>query len=233
MARSREGTWRRETLQADPWFAGLAEATRAELLRCASARRCTAGEPILRRGESADGLWVCAAGAVRLGWSAPGGRPFNFAYLPAGSWFGETALHADAGCDYDAHAQGRSVVVLHVARAHVLRVAQGDPGLREGLLQLAARRVAVLQDMLMDARSLTLVPRLAKTLLALVREHGSPAGPGELRLAQDRLAESLGSSRQSVNKALKAMERGGAIEVLSRRVVVRDAHALLDIARYG
>ena len=230
MSRRPDTFWRPETLLADPWFAALSEPTRAGLLRCASARRCAPGEALLRRGEAADGLWACVAGAVRLGWSARG-RRFNFAYLPVGSWFGETALQDGAGYEYDAHAQGRALV-LHVPREQVRRLAQDDGGLRAALLQLAARRVAVLQDMLMDARNLTLAPRLAKTLLVLVRDHGAPSASA-LKLPQDCLAESLGSSRQSINKALKAMERGGAIEVLSRGVRVRDEGALLDIARYG
>ena len=231
MSRRPDSFWRRETLQADPWFAGLAEGTREELLRRASARRCVPGEAIFGRGDAAEGLWVCAAGAVRLGWHARCGRRFNFAYLPAGSWFGEAAPGEGAGHDCDAHAQGRAIV-LHVPGAELDALVRTDAGLRWALLQLAARRTAVLEDMLMDARSLTLVPRLAKTLLLLVRDHGSPIG-SELKLAQDRLAESLGSSRQSINKALKAMDREGAIEVLSRRVVVRNEEALLEIARYG
>jgi CRP-like cAMP-binding protein len=229
VARSIELSWRREALQSDARFAGLGEGTRTELLRWAAVRRCAPGEAIFRRGESAEGLWACAAGAVRLGWSAHG-RRYGFAYLPAGAWFGETT-EDNAGYQYDAHAQGHALV-LHVPRERVRRLACEDAGLRWSLLQLAARRVAVLQEKLLDARNLALAPRLAKTLLELVREHGG-AGDWGLKLAQDRLAESLGSSRQSINKALKAMERGGAIEVHSRRVVVRDAHALLDIARYG
>lgn len=233
MATLRDERAMRAVLEADPWFARLGAVTRAELLRCARARRCGRGEAVFQRDDVAESLWVCGAGAVRLGWSsAQGERRFNFAYLPAGSWFGEAALHEGAVHEYDAHAQGRALV-LQVPRADVLRLAGADPSLRHALLQLAARRVAAAQELLQDTRGVPIVPRLAKTLLVLARDHG-PSGTGHaLRLPQDRLAESLGISRQSVNKALKGIERHGAIEVRSLGVVVRDAHALLDIARHG
>lgn len=79
--------------------------------------------------------------------------------------------------------------------------------------------------------------RIAKRLIALSKQYGKhpiAGGPVEVRLPQHDLANLVGTSRESVNKQLRAWEDQGIVEIGRGRVVLRRPEALeAVIAMYG
>ncbi len=75
---------------------------------------------------------------------------------------------------------------------------------------------------------------IAKQLLQLARRFGSQEG-GALRvtheLTQDKIAQLVGASRQSVNKALAAFAHRGWIRLESKSVLVTDSESVARLAR--
>jgi CRP-like cAMP-binding protein len=77
------------------------------------------------------------------------------------------------------------------------------------------------------------VGRIAKRLLELAAEHGTPVEGGiriELALTQGELASWTGATRETVSRALRMMRRLGWIETAKRRITVLDRDALRDRA---
>ena len=73
----------------------------------------------------------------------------------------------------------------------------------------------------------SVVSRLAKMLLdtATVEEGASP----ELHLTQEEMATMVGSVRDVVGRALRALERAGAIKTEGQRIVVINADKLREM----
>ena len=205
-----------------------------EVLRNAVARRVKADHRIYSAGELADALWICATGVVRLSRASGTGRRRTLAYVREGGWFGVAGFFTEAqDCDADAHTD---LTMLVLPRADVQRRLDASPELCQALLLQLARQVAGLGEALADARSLPLDALMAKTLVALLEEHGrplrkgSPANRLELPLAQSELGELIGYSRQHVNASLKRLERRGWIAQQARSIVVHDPTALRNSA---
>lgn len=74
-----------------------------------------------------------------------------------------------------------------------------------------------------------LTGRVAAVLLRLADLHGSPEGAGvrmQLPVTQGELAAMVGGSRQSVNQALRALQRRGDLVIDGRAVTLPDPSAL-------
>lgn len=201
-----------------------------EVLRNAAARRVRAGHRIYSAGDPADALWICATGVVRLSRASDAGRRRTLAYVTEGGWFGVAGFFTGIqDCEADAHTD---LTMLFLPRADVQRRLDATPELCQALLLLVARQVRWLGEALADARSLPLDALMAKTLVALLEEHGRPlrtGGPAnrlELPLAQSELGELIGYSRQHVNASLKRLERRGLIAQTAREIVVGDPSGL-------
>ncbi|MEO8119162.1 MAG: Crp/Fnr family transcriptional regulator [Rhodoferax sp.] len=87
------------------------------------------------------------------------------------------------------------------------------PALWRDIGRLACGKLRAAFTALEDMAHLPLEPRLLKHLQLLAQGYGMRAGPARqrIRLPQEQLALMLGVSRQSVNKALQALEAKGAI----------------------
>ena len=71
--------------------------------------------------------------------------------------------------------------------------------------------------------------RLARHLILLLDQHGQPAEEGvdlALNVPQESLADMLATTRQRLNRELKAMEAEGILRLAYRRILVLDAEAL-------
>ncbi|WP_416366551.1 Crp/Fnr family transcriptional regulator [Sphingomonas aurantiaca] len=79
----------------------------------------------------------------------------------------------------------------------------------------------------MNTLSQPIPVRLARTLGGMVRA----AGGDSVALRQEDIAAMIGVSRQTLNKALKAMEREGVIALAYARIRVVDAEGLRRLGK--
>ena len=71
--------------------------------------------------------------------------------------------------------------------------------------------------------------RMAKRLISISEQYGKHpivGGPVEVRLPQQDLADLVGTTRESVNKQLRAWEEQGIVELGRGRVVLKRPEAL-------
>jgi CRP-like cAMP-binding protein len=100
------------------------------------------------------------------------------------------------------------------------------------VLQMMAKHIRRLNSQLSDIFFLDLPGRLARTLLRLADEHGRAGENGiviDLPLTQTDLAEMVGATRVSINKALGRFRRAGWIKSNGRRFVILDRPALENL----
>ena len=87
--------------------------------------------------------------------------------------------------------------------------------------------------MLEEAAFLELPARLAKRLLGIAEAYGRPHAEGtmlDLKLSQQELGHWVNSSRESVNKQMKAWEGEKILLREGGRIVLKDTDAFEDIA---
>ncbi len=205
-----------ELLRAVPLFAHLDEARLTRVRTRSRVRTVPAGATTARRGEPATRLLVVEAGGLTCVRDTADGRRLRLGEFPAPCAVDKAAV-VGAGV--------YTATWLAVARTRVRLVPAGDllalidevPAVRRHVLAYLARQVGDGQDDLVRASSGDAAARVAGWLARAVTRQGDRVIlPG----AQAGLAETLGLSRVSVNRALREMARAGVVRVEPGAVIV-------------
>lgn len=187
---------------------------------------------IFAEGDAGDSLYVVLEGKVKLSRRAPDGRESLIAVLGPSDLLGELAV-------FDPGPRTASAVVVADARLAQMRRDQLRPWIAERpeigpqLLRVLARRLRRTGDQQADLIFTDVAGRLAKTLLHLAQRFGLPER-GAVRLnhelTQDELAQLVGSSRETVNKALSSFVTRGWIRLEGKSILLLDRDRLAQRA---
>ena len=211
-------------LCSDDWFGACPGGFQADLLALARPRRLNDGESLFVRGGAADGLCCVTAGALRIGTLNDQGQLTVLAHLEPYQWFGEISIIDGLPRTHDAVADGDTQVLV-VPRAGLLALVEHQPGLWRELARLACRKLRVTFSVLEELAQLPLEERVLRRLRLLAQGYGSRDVPRQrIRLGQEALAQMLGVSRQSVNKALKSLEAQGVLRLHYSEIELQGAH---------
>lgn len=202
------------------------EASRA-LIESMVPVRVARGETLFHEGEPGDRLYVIRSGKIKLGRKSSDGRENLLAVIGPGEMFGELSLF-DLG-PRTATATGVADAVVLELEHHVMSTwLEQNPGVATHLLNALARRLRRTNEALADLVFADVPGRVAKALLDLSIRFGKQTDEG-VRVAhdltQEELAQLVGASRETVNKALA--------DFAARKWVRREGRAivLLDVER--
>ena len=219
-------------LQA-PLFSAL-DAEAAAALRASMAEmRVQRGGIIFAEGEAGERMYVVLDGKVKLGQTSPDGRESLLAVLGPGEVFGELSLF-DPGPRTATATAVTDTVVVGLGHADLRPWLTGRPEVAESLLQALAQRLRRTNEALADLVFSDVPGRVAKQLLDLADKFGQPGPDGVLvhhDLTQEELAQLVGASRETVNKALADFTQRGWVEVDQRQVLLIDMERLARRAR--
>ena len=210
-------------LQNTSLFGALPEDATERLAEKATRRSYGRGEIIFREDDPGDALCVVVSGLVKVYRISPDGDEMLLVTLGPASVFGELPM-VDGGLRSASAAAVEAATVLLISRAALLDLLRSSPELADGLLRSLGSMVRRLTDQAADLVFLDLHGRVAKLLLRLAEERGTPGANGQamdLHLTQSDLANMVGGSRQSVNQVLNSFERLGYVELDGRRIVIK------------
>jgi CRP/FNR family transcriptional regulator, cyclic AMP receptor protein len=222
-----------EVLRSAPLFRELddeaASALRASMVEVRLAR----GDVLFREGDTGDRVYVVIDGKVKLGRTSSDGRENLLAILGPGQMFGELSLF-DPGPRSATVTAVTDTVLLSLANEDMLTWLTGRPEVARGLLLQLGQRLRRSNDTLADLVFSDVPGRVAKALLDLSTRFGVPSEEG-VRVAhdltQEELAQLVGASRETVNKALADFAGRGWLRLEQRSVVILDLERLRRRAR--
>jgi CRP-like cAMP-binding protein len=191
------------------------------------------GRVVFNEGEPGDSLYVVLSGKIKLSRRSPDGRENVLAVMGPSDQFGELSVF-DPG-PRTATATAVTDVRLAKMPQQMLRPwIEAHPEVGERLLQVLARRLRRTNDSVADLIFTDVPGRVAKALLQMADRFGSRENDG-LRvkhdLTQEELAQLVGASRETVNKALADFVHRGWIQLQGKSVVVLDEDRLRRRAR--
>lgn len=191
------------------------------------------GDVLFNEGEPGDSLYIVLSGKIKVGRRAADGRQNLIALMGPSDMVGELSLF-DPG---PRTATATAVVDSKLSRLHKHSLRPwltNRPEIAERLLRVLARRLRRTNDDRADL-ILTDVPgRVAKNLLQMASRFGTRDG-GVLRvthdLTQEELAQLVGASRETVNKALADFASRGWLRLDGKSVIILDPERLARRAR--
>lgn len=216
-----------------PLLAALDDEDAEALLSQMTPHRMERGDILFREGDRGDSLYVIADGKVKLGRTSADGRENLVAILGPGEMFGELSLFDPGPRTMTATAVAETTV-LGFGNDALTRVLTGRPEVPKALLAALAKRLRRTNEHLADLVFTDVPGRVAKALLDLSDRFGRAVDGGVLvshDLTQEELAQLVGASRETVNKALADFATRGWIKLEARAVVLIDLDRLRRRAR--
>jgi len=214
-------------------FAALDDDAAQALRASMTPHRVARGDTVFAEGEPGDRLFVVVDGKVKLGQTSVDGRENLLAVLGPGEMFGELSLF-DPGERTSTATALTDVRLLGMGQRDLRPWLTGRPEVAEELLQALAQRLRRTNEAMSDLVFSDVPGRVAKALLELSDKFGTPAEGGILvahDLTQEELAQLVGASRETVNKALADFAQRGWLRLEARAVVLLDVERLARRAR--
>ncbi len=220
-------------MHQSPLFASLDEEGAAVLMELLTESVATKGEVLFHEGEPGDHLFLILEGKVKLGHASLDGRESLIAVLGPGEMFGELSLF-DPGLRTSTATALTEARVLRLDNTQLMPWLAGRPEVAAALLQALARRLRRTNETMADLVFSDVPGRVAKALMELGEKFGTLIPSGLLvthDMTQEELAQLVGASRETVNKALADFAQRGWITLESRQVVILDVERLGKRAR--
>jgi CRP/FNR family transcriptional regulator, cyclic AMP receptor protein len=195
------------------------------------------GEVLFSEGAAADTLHLVVSGHVMVKVTTAHGACITLAVLGPGSTFGELALLSAPPL--------RSATVTACGACETLTLHRRDleqlrlryPGVDGFLLDLLARQVRRLTELLTEALHLPAEQRVLRRLVDLAQAFASSdtaAAHGiRVPVTQDVLATMAGTSRVTTNQVLQRLQRSGTVLLGRGRITIPDLRAVQRAADDG
>ena len=220
-------------LASAPLFAALDPDSAASLEKVLTSRTVNRGHIVFKEGDPGDRLFIVLEGKIKIYRAAADGRENLIAVLGPGEMFGELSWF-DPG--------PRTASVSAVTDATLASLDHDDlrplllerPTVGIELLRALAQRLRRTNDAMADLVFTDVPGRVAKALLELAAKFGVVEADGKRvrhALTQEELAQLVGASRETVNKALSECAHRGWLRIEGRSVLLLDEERLVRRAR--
>lgn len=214
-------------------FTGLDDDAASSLEASMTSRSVHRGDVLFHEGDAGQELFVVIEGKIKLGRRSPDGRENLLAILGPGQVFGELSLF-DPG---PRSATATAVVdtdLRSLDHDALLPIITERPEVSRALLHQLAARLRRTNEVVGDLVFSDVPGRVAKALIDLADRFGRGADNGihvNHDLTQEELAQLVGASRETVNKALADFATRGWLRLEPRSVLITDIERLKKRAR--
>src|SRR5690606_30309714 len=220
-------------LRRNPLFAALDDEQAAELRASMSEVTLARGDSLFHEGDPGDRLYVVTEGKVKLHRTSPDGRENMLAVVGPGELIGELSLF-DPGPRTATATALTEVKLLGLGHNDLTPWLSARPEVATALLRAVARRLRKTNDAMSDLVFSDVPGRVARALLDLSRRFGVQSEEGihvVHDLTQEELAQLVGASRETVNKALADFAQRGWLRLEARAVILLDVERLAKRSR--
>lgn len=200
------------------------------LSELATTRTYAANEVVFMKGDPGVSMMAVLSGRIRICSYSPDGREVVLNVINPGEVFGEIALIDGGERTADAFAMEPSQLLV-LSRRDFLPFLERHPRVCVKLLEVMCQRLRWTSAQVEDFFFLDLRSRLAKRILQLTDQLGGPAAGTRVsvKTSQHLLASMIGTSREAVNKQLRAWEESGLIDVKRGSITVLKRQALEEV----
>ncbi len=216
-----------DVLRKVPLFLDLSEADLQRFAEVTREREYPRNSVILFEDDPGDALYIVSTGQVKVVLIGEDGREVILSVLGEGDFFGEMSLIDD---------EPRSAHVIAMKDSNLLVLRRDDfqsqleqhPKIALTLLRVLVQRLRRADEKIGGLVLLDVNGRVAQLLLDLAEESGGPRITR--KLTHHTIAQMIGSSRETVSRAMRELVEKGCIEVSRREITITQPEALRSMS---
>lgn len=223
---------KRALLTNVPLFQGLGPEELDALVPVTRRVSLTKREELFHKGDEGAQVYVVIRGKLKVLTTSDSGDDVVFSILGPGEVFGEIALLGGTPRTATVTAIDPCELLI-IDRRDFLSFLRGHPDVAINLLEVLAQRMKRVSEFVEDTLFLNLPLRLAKKLVSLSQAYGQPHAEGvrlDLKLSQEEWGDLVGTTRESINKQLRAWTDEGLITIDHGYIVIHKKRELEKLA---
>ena len=213
----------REVLRTVPIFSELSDEDITSLAHLAIRKRYPKDTVVFFENEEGDFFFTILEGRIKVTILGDDGREVILSVLGPGDFFGEMALLDNEPRSATAIAVEESEL-LSLHRSDFQTVLNDNKSITSALIRVLSARLRRANHQISTLALLDVYGRVARVIVDMAREEGKRLRDGRIafrRATHQEIANRIGTTRETVTRMLKDLERQGLIHVEGKEIVVQ------------
>ena len=213
----------REVLRTVPIFSELSDEDITSLAHLTLRKRYPKDTVVFFENEEGDFFFTITEGRIKVTILGDDGREVILSVLGPGDFFGEMALLDN---------EPRSATAIAVEESELLSLHRNDfqsvlndnRSITSALIRVLSARLRRANHQISTLALLDVYGRVARVIVDMAREEGKRLRDGRIafrRATHQEIANRIGTTRETVTRMLKDLERQGLIHVEGKEIVVQ------------
>ena len=213
----------REVLRTVPIFSELSDEDITSLAHLAIRKRYPKDTVVFFENEEGDFFFTITEGRIKVTILGDDGREVILSVLGPGDFFGEMALLDN---------EPRSATAIAVEESELLSLHRNDfqtvlndnKSITSALIRVLSARLRRANHQISTLALLDVYGRVARVIVDMAREEGKRLRDGRIafrRATHQEIANRIGTTRETVTRMLKDLERQGLIHVEGKEIIVQ------------
>jgi CRP-like cAMP-binding protein len=214
-------------------LSSLKALNKGELLRladCKTSITIKKGEHIFEEGDSVNGIYCITSGVCKLSKLSANGKDQIVKLVKAGELLGQRTLISEELANLSAVAL-EDMEVCFIPKSEVLNFFDTNNQFSRNLMKTICGDLKETSDHMVSISQKTVKERLAETLIYLEENFGKNTdGSLRIQLTREELAGMIGTATESCIRLLSDFNKLGLIELIGKKIVIKDLGKLRRIA---
>jgi CRP/FNR family cyclic AMP-dependent transcriptional regulator len=222
-------------LRRVPIFGGVDDDNLTKVASITSEKSYSKKNIVFHEGDYGDALYIIKSGRIKIAKVALDGREKTLTILKGGDFFGEMAIFDDMPRSATAESMDNDVRLLSISKNDFERLIIENPSIAIRIMKDLTRRIRQVNEQVQDLAFKDVHGRVASTLFNLLKtEKEASKDPdrdklNSLKMTHQDLANMVGSSRETVTRALNRLQDEGIISISHQQISILEIDKLSEL----
>jgi CRP-like cAMP-binding protein len=214
-------------------FSSLKALNKDELIKmseCKTSKTIKKGENIFEEGENVNGIFCIKDGICKLTKLSPNGKDHIVKLVTKGELLGQRSMISEEPANLSAIAL-EDMQVCFIPKNEILGFFDKNNQFSMNVMKAICGDLKLADDHMVNMAQKSVKERLAETLVYLHETFGTNADKTlKVQLSRDELASMIGTATESCIRLLSDFNKLGLIELVGKKIVLKDISKLKKIA---
>lgn len=214
-------------------FSAIKSLTKEELVQmanCKTSYTIKKGEPIFEEGETINGVYCIKDGVCKLSKLSSNGKDQIVKLVKPGELLGQRSMISEEATNLSAVAL-EDMDVCFVPREEIIGFFNQNNKFSMNMMQSICSDLKEADDHMVAMAQKTVKERLAHTLLYLEETFGTNNDSTlKIQLSREELAGMIGTATESCIRLLSEFNKNGWIELIGKKIAIKDKTKLKRLA---